>query len=75
MGKKDIAIHVVVPVDADVERARLALSDACDRYGDNDCVSDALYDALRALARVNTAIASSEAPESDPARLHADGFK
>lgn len=52
-------IHTVVPLDADVERARLALSDAIDRYGEIGAVSDALYDAIEALAKVNTAIEST----------------
>lgn len=50
------AYITVVPVDADVEAARLALSSTADRYRDNDAVLDALANAFDALARVNSVI-------------------
>lgn len=57
MREKQTDVIEAVPVDADVERARVALDDAWTRHKDSEAVKDAISEAFTALARVNEAIA------------------
>jgi hypothetical protein len=70
-------LRIAVPIDPDIEKARLGLSDAMERYSGPgyDAVFYALEAAFAAIVSVNAAIYDARRRTPIAARKHAFGHR